>query len=606
MGTVSKALLCFLCICFSLPAPAKEPPKTTSGEPVKASGNRFMRDGTEVVLNGINYFPAYFPPQFPASWLGARRYRPEVIEKDLTAIAGLGLNLVSIPGLGDDTAVSPQDCANVRDFLGRAQSHGLLVNLYVGRGSLMPIPDPSRLAVIPRNCALAGHPALFAYDITWEPHFGREARRSALQPRWLAWLESGYGSLARADDAFGDGHALPSDRELCAAGPSVRVAALRRFLDEVLSASYRAVRAAIRAADDTHLIGARSGYGGNGSEAQCPDAPVDLRAGAKHLDFISPEAYALPKTDKAGLLARGGLTGAYADVGKPVFWAEFGVNVDGSCAYCTESVQSDFFAGMYELMRKTSANGGAGWWFVGTRPQSPADTERSDYGIARDDAKSRTLRPVAHVLKNALFGVSAARRNYAASILVDRDAAAGDWAMYRSGTEAYSAAARSGQLVGVRTSCSGTTSREVKLCVGNTPYDGACPVKCLNSEWNSIQIMDAAGVWRIVADRDEIAVREGSPVRAKLTAGNTGEGKWLARDAVGAITGSVRFGCNENAGDIGCRHDLESNVESLNDASSGDFLVSSGVTKKTKVVFQMLSEGIAWFGGRISVTLLPK
>jgi len=769
--------------CLWAPAYAAEARKThlTFTAPVRVVGKRFMQGDSEIIINGLNYFPAYFPSIMPSSWLDARHYRPEIVEDELTTIQNLGVNLVSIQGLTARVIPSTQDCTNLHDFLDRAQSHGMLVNLYIGTGSLMPIADPSRLAIVPKVCALSGHPDLFAYDIALEPHFGRESVRRALQPQWLKWLEAAYGSLAIADAAFRGNHALPTDKELCGEAPNIKVAAFRRFLDDMLSASYRDARAAILAVDSTHLIGARSGYGGNGSAWICPEAPVDLRAGAKHLDFVSPEAYSLPQTDRIGLLNRGGFTASYADIGKPIFWAEYGINVDGSCANCTETVQANFFSNMFELIRKTASNGGAAWWFVGVRPQSPADGEKSDYGIIydymkfatsrdafgdplrdgllavcvanptdyglhnahdtnfgmtsacpagwkpdgsfRDEAESQAtvkrathdrrsgdsrwltlcgandsallavtyddkkkegfecpggyssagsfkpapvnaetaaidavgrsirsgwltlctrknstllkrvhnemsgrnmscplgltnigsfkpqslpiFRPAARLLNGALLGVSAAHRIYATFITVDRDAAAGDWKMYETGTKAYAISASGGQHVGVRTSCTGSTSDEM-MCVGNTPYNGSCPAKCLNAEWSSVQVLDAGGTWQTVADRGNVTVSARSPIHARLVVGNTGEAKWLTVASAGGGKGSVRFGCNENVGDMGCRHNIAADSEMFEDVSSGDFVISNGVTKKTRVVFQMVSENIAWFGERVAVALLPR
>lgn len=780
-------LLCSLLLCkcsaaIALEVPVAHPfPSTT----VKVVGNRFIHGDRELILNGINYFPAYFPPIMPSSWLDAGHYRPEIVEDELASIQQLGINLVSITGLNAGVSPTEQDCSNVRDFLARAQAHGLLVNLYIGSGSQVPIANPKSLAIIPKACGLSGHPALFAYDVAWEPHFGDEIQRLKLQPRWLSWLEAGYGSLSNADVAFGDGHAQPSDTELCGEGPSVKVAAFRRFLDDVLSANYQEVRSAIHAVDTTHLIGVRSGWGGNGSRWPniCGQVPVDLRSGAKHLDFISPESYALPPADKAGLLNRGGFTAAYADVGKPVYWAEFGISADNSCAKCTETIQASFMADMFDLIHQTASNGGAAWWYVGARSQSPADRESSDDGIiydymkfptasdafgdafrdgelavcaksardltlhessnfgmvvnnvcpmglkflggfaaaqrtsssqvgvpqdgaagsgwltlcgvddravllalrdehtdaavscpngyhpagafkpcapqnqsapsaidahgksissgwitlcskvndvllkrVRNEMSSRTMtcpsglikvgsfkpdslavfRPAAQKFNNALSGVSATQRNYVSYVTVDRDAAAGDWRMYDSGTQAYATAAAKGQRVGVRTACSGSTSKEVKLCVGNTPFNGSCPAKCLNAEWNSVQVLDAGGVWQTVSDKGSVAVAANMPIHARLSVGNTGVGKWLSRLSTRDSKGAVRFGCQENAGDIGCRHDLDADVVMFGDSTSGDFVISRGISHKSNVVFQMVSVGVAWFGDRLHVSLLPQ
>lgn len=750
-------------------------PKFSS--PVRVDGKRFVQDGREVILNGLNYFPAYSPAIYPSNWLEARHYRPELIDDDLQVIKELGVNLVSVQWITREPLVSQQDCSNIRNFLDRAQAHGLLVNLFIGTGGIVPFENPMKIAAVPKSCSLAGHPALFAYDIAWEPRFGGGTQRLMLQPRWIKWLELSYHTVAAADNAFGGNHALPTDDELCGETHNIKVAAFRRFLDDVLSNNYREIRAAIRAVDDTHLIGARSGYGGNGSAKpwMCAQAPVDLRAGAKHLDFVSPESYALPNDNRSELLNRGGFTSAYSDIGKPIFWAEFGVNVDNSCPNCKESVQASYFNNMYDMMRRTKSNGGAGWWYVGVRPQGEKDKEKSDYGVIHDYIKNATardslgdtfrdgwlavcssqpsayalyktdengersscpdglrnlgnfgvsvgtasdnhlmeqanltlcgvgddailkvthddivqadyscpvgykpsgsfklgaakvaghsiatdalgksigagslslctrtdavmlkrtvnsmtgrsmncpagfknvgsfkpqvlpiFRPVARQLNGALQGLSASQRIYTSWITVDRDAAAGDWKMYEIGSKSYAQKASGGELVGVRTACTGTTSKEVKYCVGNVPYNGSCPAKCLNAEWNSVQVRDVNGVWQSVADKGSVIVAANAAIHARLSVGNTGEGAWLTSSSAGGAKGSVRFGCNENIGSITCRHEIADGAISLADSSSGDFEISKGISKKSKVVFQMVSEGVAWFGEQTSVTLLPQ
>jgi hypothetical protein len=755
-----------------------------SSSPVKTEGTRFIQDGREIIISGVNYFPAYSPALYPNSWLTDRNYRPDLVEDDLSAIERLSFNLVSIQGFPADPLPSEQDCSNLRDFLGRAERHKLLVNLYIGTGGLIPIPNPENLAVIPSVCKLAGNPALFAYDIAWEPHFGPAARRSALMQHWLRWLGASYGSIEAADQSFGGTHAMPTDVDLCSEAPSVRVSAFKRFLDETVSQNYRDVRASLIGVDSTHLIGARSGYGGNGSRAACGLAPVNLRAGAKHLDFISPEGYALDALDRNNLLKRGAFTTAYADVGKPILWAEFGINADRSCSYCSEEVQASFFSNVWELIRHSKANGGVAWWFVGVRPQSPLDGEKSDFGIVYDylkyptlvdgdgkhartgtlalctsdatretltrwqsespkitsacprglsgrgrfrteapivpspksnldrhnkhasgwqemcsrddstlllttvdegsgetfecpssyrargsfkpadssdgspmiaiDANGRSLkagwltlctrdnsvnlklvynamstrkadcalgtvaaglfspksepmfRPAARQVVGALSGVSAANRNYSSSITVDRDSFSGEWKMYEEATRNYSVAAASAHNVGVQTACSDSTSRVEQFCVGNVPNTKSCPAKCLDAEWNSIEILNSDLQWQQLHDGETVTVSRVTPISARFSAGNIGESKWLNTSVLGGNVGAVRFGCNENAGDLSCRSEIAIEVPSGLDATSGNVVIAGKITRTTRIAFQMVAEGVAWFGERLNVTVIPK
>jgi hypothetical protein len=756
----------------------------TFNSPVKVEGNRFVQDGREITVIGINYFPAYYPPLFPKSWLDSSNYRSEVVEDDLAAIEKLAFNLVSIQGLLADPRPSDQDCFNLRDFLLRARRHNLLVNLYIGIGGLVPIEDPDKLTVVPDACKLAGNSALFAYDIAWEPHFGTAAHRDALLQHWLRWLTVSYGSTDSADRAFGGTHAMPKDTELCNEAPSVRIAAFNRFLDQMLSRNYRDVRAALLKVDSTHLIGARSGYGGNGSRSACGLALVDLRAGAKHLDFISPEGYALDILDKNGLLNRGGFTTAYADVGKPILWAEFGINVDESCPLCSEQVQATFFSNMWELIRDSKANGGVAWYFAGVRPQTPADGEKSDFGIVYDywkyptsvdadgrrvrkgviafctadsdlvsltrwrrtldsekgacprgrpsrgrflseapasevstwdvtgqrvqpsgwqelcsvddrallvttvdegsreifdcplgyrptgsfkpaaaefaspivaiDANGRSIeegwltlcardnsatlklvynamsgrtescpagsvlsgvlvpksapvfRPVAHKIVGALSGTTATNRHHSSWITIDRDAYGGAWKMFEEGTKSYAVAATMGQSVGIQTACAGSTSRTETLCVGNVRINRSCPAKCLDAEWNTIEIRNIDAQWQEVHDGSTVVVSRAAPIRARFSAGNIGESKWLSAMTLNGAIGAVRFGCNENAGGISCRSEISADVPGGSDAASGEVVISAKISTTASIGFQMVAENVTWFGERLNVTLVPK
>jgi hypothetical protein len=577
---------------------------------------------------------------------------------------------------------------------------------------------------------------------------------------------------------------MPTDAELCNEAPSVRVAAFNRFLDQILSRNYRDVRAALLKVDSTHLVGARSGYGGNGSRSACGLAPVDLRAGAKHLDFISPEGYALDTVDKDALLNRGSFTTAYADVGKPILWAEFGINVDHSCPFCSEQVQARFFSNMWQLVRRSNANGAVAWYFAGARPQAPTDSEKSDFGIIYDywryptlvdgdgrrarkgvvafcttrgdqqnltrwqhaadgetsncprgqvsrghfrseapsntasagdatdrkvqptgwqelcstddraslvttvdegsheifecplgyrtagsfrpadtkeqnstiatDANGRSIkagwltlctrdgsatlklvdnamsgrtetcasgsvlrgalvpktapvfRPAAQQVGGALSGATAAQRHYSSWITIDRDAFGGAWKMYEEGTQRYAAAGKRGQSVGIHTACAGSTSRIEAFCVGNSPFNQSCPAKCLDAEWNTVEIFNANAQWQEVHDDGTVFVSRAAPVIARFSAGNIGESKWLSAATLNGGVGAVRFGCNENVGDIGCRSEIRADAPGGSNATSGEVVISATISKTTRIGFQMVAESVTWFGDRLNVTLIPR
>ena len=83
------------------------------------------------------------------------------------------------------------------------------------------------------------------------------------------------------------------------------VAAYRRFADDLIGRGYGEVARFVRSIDPNHLLGARTGFGGTGQAWPVPMMPFDLASGAAHLDFTSPEGYALAG-DLDNYLAAGG------------------------------------------------------------------------------------------------------------------------------------------------------------------------------------------------------------------------------------------------------------------------------------------------------------
>src|SRR5207302_681575 len=143
--------------------------------------------------------------------------------------------------------------------------------------------------------------AVFAYDLAWEPSWGRQEERRQVDPEWRAWIARRYGSAARAEAAWGaraerdaQGQVTgPSDAQVTADGPWRKmVAGYRRFQDDLLTSRYASVRTLIRSLDPRALLSARTGWGG-GPFINSPSMPFDHASGASQLDFISAEGWAL-------------------------------------------------------------------------------------------------------------------------------------------------------------------------------------------------------------------------------------------------------------------------------------------------------------------------
>jgi hypothetical protein len=202
----------------------------------------------------------------------------------------LKMNMVSVQYFSEDQA------RPLMDFLARAEAHGIKVHCFIeglhplnfGRWG---VPD-ARVSDAARRLITAAHlnedPAMFAYDAGWEVHVGKYDIRKGFDKDWTKWVTDRYGSLASAEQDWeyaaarnGDTITGPSDEQLTRDGEWRRyVAAYRRFWDDEISKRYKAVRAVLKSVYEHHLLGARSGYGGNGSMGVVADMPFDLASGA--------------------------------------------------------------------------------------------------------------------------------------------------------------------------------------------------------------------------------------------------------------------------------------------------------------------------------------
>jgi hypothetical protein len=497
---------------------------------VTAVGGGFQAGGEPFRPVGINYWPrstsGLRPELFVRGWLSPQLYDPDVVEADLAEMARLGFNLVS--GVQyDDACQAPP----LRDFLARCDAHGIRVNLFLAGASPLAL-DVDRVTALVAAAGLQRDGAVFAYDLAWEPNAGMFAGRAQqLAAPWTAWVEDRYGSQARARGAWGypGGAEGPTDEQLLGDGPwRGMVAAYRRFLDDFVTEGYGRVWRALRDMGDAHLLGARTGYGGNGQMVVVTHLPLDLQGGALFLDFVSPEACGVGP-DYAHT-ADCGLTTAYASAvgaGKPVFWAEWGLSIWAD-AVGLQGTQRELYRSMYRMMAESGAAGGAGWWF----PGGYRVNEGSDYGIFNPDGTPRA----------AALEVSRAGAMQGASwapdvwIAVDRDRHVEGYAgVLRAHGAAYVGELAAGRRPGVLLPGTGTTSADCPLtAVGGGPHGGFGPLQALNAAFVRVRA-------------DGVDVSDGGAVRLPttldVTLGNTAPAAWVDNVALSIHLpdGTVRY-----------------------------------------------------------------
>lgn len=501
---------------------------------VRASGGQFTLGGRPWYAFGMNYWPLYSigrePDAYWLHWLTPDQYDPDAVERDLVLAEKLGMNLVSIQYGRVDQA------RPLLDFLARCDAHHIKAHVFLPH--LDPAnPNPGPGLEMIRAAHLANSSALFAYDLAWEVHVGFYEARKQYDRAWQDWVVDRYGSV---EAAIRDWKYQPKVVQGVITGPTddqlksegdwrIYVSAYRRFWDDRYSKGYQVVTRAVRSVDPNHLMGARSGWGGLGGIWPQGGMPIDLLTGARHLDFVSPEGYAIGG-DRKGFL-RGGFDNAYARYwsgGKPIYWAEFGsplfFGISSEAYRLADSskgwdVAAAYYKGLLEMVVETGANGAAGWWW----PAGYRVDEKSDFGVVGQDGAPRP--PAAE------FGKIAARFHAARPtpvpdtyITVDRDKHSTGFAgVYEECADQWVEAFLAGKQPGIRTEATGTSSADTPLvAVGNLPCNGSNPPRYLNSEFNSLQVNR-----REVANGDLVEVAAGTAVRVTASVGNIAEATWL-------------------------------------------------------------------------------
>lgn len=501
---------------------------------------------------GINYWPRYVAGQEQSDywrhWLDPTNYDPKLIEQDLLILRGMGMNSVSIQYTNLRQAIP------LRDFLSRCHEHGIKVNLFIAGAHPLHF-QPELVRQLIEAADLANQPAVFAYDLAWEPFWGNHNQRRRHENEWRMWLVEQYGNVENAERDWGfklprdekDNPTVPQDEHLLNDGEwRIMAAAYRRFLDDFISRKYRQVCRFIRKLDPNHLLGARTGYGGGpfGAEGALP---FDHTAGAKHLDFVSPEGWNLGWLGQADeeQFARAAFITAYArwaGKSKPVFWAEFGLTLrHGSFSldwYDDEvrlQTQAKLYDAIYRLMQVSDADGAMGWWF----PGGYRVDERSDFGIVNPDG---TFRPAAEVAKGwskVLMNLpleSVPRPLPIVPIRIDRDEnARGPMALWlKHGNEVAKLVSEGKQVVLVTDGTSKTSDDCPEVAIGNTPWKPGKPPKFLNGEINALWVSADGQYWQEVipdvlsANLPVVRLPKVDRIFLKLELSNTGEVVWLS------------------------------------------------------------------------------
>lgn len=617
--------------------PTPKPPKRD--EFVQVKGSDFYLKGKKWYPRGINYWPSMLggldADIYAGNWLSPSLYDPLLIERDLSILEGLGINMLSAVG-ADITLISGEKrvVRNLFDFLQRANKHNMKVMLYIpanpfnfeeevirslskggGIGEVgLPVSSQNDVFRFIKENALPNITTIFSYDIAWEPFEVSRIQAGAFNSAWERWLVERYGSVENAEADLGvklprkDGKVAPP-----LGLNNVRAdSAFLRFFSDYASKRYNAIVRAIRKVDPNHLISFRGGACG------LPNAYWGAHlysvGVAKHIDFLCPEGYNLQSKGYGNPtpwedIRKGGLITLYyrfISREKPVVWMEFcGPIWPNGTVWEDEMVwtplerlkyQKEEEEKFYKMFVESGARGCAPWWYPGGFRVG----EMSDAGIINPDW---TLRPVAEVIKkyNPLFATQAGKKPDE-FITIDFDAHPLDaWDYY---APLYLKLLEGGKSPYIKTDGTETNSLNAPLvAVGNVPYNGRNPLKYLNSEFNYIEIRDKSGEWRRVEDGDVLEVDGSGEIWCRASVGNIGEAQWISPKKT-SEPGAVylySYGANWEM-EVAIPH----NTPFLKDVDIPPFLLFNRLAKKITITFTMKAKGRAFFGEKIKIVLVPK
>ena len=571
---------------------------------------KFMRNGKRWRVHGVNYWPissmASENPTIEARLFSKIAYDPEVIERDIRNIKGMGLNAVATALMMDEL-----DSQNVTDFLRRCRNNGIKVFLHLGM-YLTPMDDdwPKVLDII-RKCRLVENDAVFAYDLCWELGFGGYEQRKRWDRDWKAWVIERYNSVDNAEKDWGipiprddTGQVTsPRDADISQNGSAKRlVAAYRRFLNTLTYRRFSKARVLMREVDPNHLVSFRMTESGNPTwraDGMCYDFPY-FPGG---VDFLGPEGWGrIGDWDFVKHAMFEKPYARWAAPSLPLVWTEVGVSElmgtgDTKTTQALIDAQSRYHANWYRVLNAGGGDGIFWWWY----PGGYRFGEGTDYGIINSDGSDR---PVSKVIReNAqkfINGPDMKQPNH--WIDFDTTETAGFPAnMYDRIKGEFWKAIDDGKMLGFRTKGTGTTSADCPLtAVGGNPFDGNNPPEYLDGAFDKVEVMGAGGKWISVMRGGTVKVSTGRKVVARVTVTNLGEAKWLPGNGTGCVQIAALGGDSflVELPNATARHN---SVQALNVVLS-----KSGFEKPTDVTLTFQSVDRIQFGEEFKMSIIPE
>lgn len=581
---------------------------------VSCKDGYFQLDGKPWRPNGVNYHPsstvATQDYNLFLEWFGKRSYDPEIIERDLANIRGMGLDAVSVQIWFSETPLTD----NLLDFLKRADRHGIKVNLATPLSPMSALDKRwSVYKKIVTDYELKDVDTVFAYDIDWEPTWLTPEYRTQWDGEWSDWVIERYGSIESAERDWGV--PIPRDAAGKVTNPPVNhiqadgewrrmSAAYLRFLNTLLYKRYGRARRLIREVDPNHPVSFRMHAAGDGGSGWYGLMTYDWPYLAAAVDFFSPEAYSLGS--KWDTIKRGIFTRAYArwaDPRQPMVYAETGYNLHEYPGLLTPRPsaldhQGEYFEDFYRMLGAASASGNFWWWY----PGGYRCGEASDYGIINPDGSDRPATRVIRREAKAFRTPPPLKR--AGKLTADTDARISSsiaGSIYDQIKDAFWQAADAGTMPEIVTDGQGTTSVNCPLlAVGNTPYNGSNPPKYLDGAIDVLSLSQDGVKWTEIGKGASFSCDASKPVVARLALTNLGFADWVCRaEAQGAVVVVVEVeGVPQKIA-------LSRNVAHLDSVELAPFTVlPQAKAEPVSIRIRLEADGRAVFGERARFTVI--
>ncbi len=572
---------------------------------LRAEGNDLYLGDKLWKCFGVNYMPSSgitLTGNEYEKWVSDTAFAPEIVEKDLRRIKGMGMNAVSLIVYCDVN----KDNNNLLYLLYLCEKYDIKAFL-----SIREHMDPmyydeyhhQKFVELVVDKKLADIDTVIGYDIAWEtmptttPSWCNVEGMQKFQKHWNEWITDNYGSIEAAEkewgyilerDPNGEAKVIVHVRNVTDTNRKA-IIAHRRWICDISAEIYGRVVDDLHDVDANHLVSSRMGMYTGWPASDHVNVGWEYSGLAAALDVMGPEGYGYYSKWKDDFEAAvfSVLYSRYS-CEKPLIWFEFGKDGwSGSNFEANDSkeivAQGEYAELVNRMLTESQSNGIFYWWYAG----GYRNGEASDYGIINPDGSDR---PATKVIREYaaefldIKPVELSKNPDKAKADAIGNGAMGLYDVFKKNMrDAY----EKGEIYGIVDSAEGSTSLDTSLERLSKLDNG--PIRNLNADFRRVYYStESDGEWKRLNEGDSITVKRNEKVYIKADVVNTGIAKWISKANSGGQQGGVCVTLGRDSFNIPSdaeKHDMLT-VEGI------EFSVSTGKNMR----MQMTAEGRSDFG----------